>query len=167
MKASSPGCSRWVWQLACQSIPGSIRAMSFIWSFFTAEECKWADELQHISSQLQKQAHLILLDIFYTQIARQKQKIAKVTILSVPTKPNQTEKNKCNYNLVSICDKVSDHHLHHERQLLAAITPHWLHQLLTVGVDNYTTICLEFQANKYRKVCILNFHHISGSSYDK
>jgi hypothetical protein len=127
----------------------------------------WWTTTYVISSQLQKQAHLILLDIFYTQIARQKQKIAKVTILSVPTKPNQTEKNKCNYNLVSICDKVSDHHLHHEWQLLAAITPHWLHQLLTVGVDNYTTICSEFQANKYRKVWILNFHHISGSSYIK
>jgi hypothetical protein len=127
----------------------------------------WWTTTYVISSQLQKQAHLILLDIFYTQIARQKQKIAKVTILSVPTKPNQTEKNKCNYNLVSICDKVSDHHLHHEWQLLAAITPHWIHQLLTVGVDNYTTICSEFQANKYRKVWILNFHHISGSSYIK
>ncbi len=127
----------------------------------------WWTTTYVISSQLQKQAHLILLDIFYTQIARQKQKIAKVTILSVPTKPNQTEKNKCNYNLVSICDKVSDHHLHHEWQLLAAITPHWLHQLLTVGVDNYTTIWSEFQANKYRKVWILNFHHISGSSYIK
>jgi hypothetical protein len=127
----------------------------------------WWTTTYVISSQLQKQAHLILLDIFYTQIARQKQKIAKVTILSVPTKPNQTEKNKCNYNLVSICDKESDHHLHNEWQLLAAITPHWLHQLLTVGVDNYTTICSEFQANKYRKVWILNFHHISGSSYIK
>jgi hypothetical protein len=104
---------------------------------------------------------------FRYQIARQKQKIAKVTILSVATKPNQTEKNKCNYKLVSIRDKVSDHHLHHEWQLLAAITPHWLHQLLTVGVDNYTTICSEFQAKKYRKVWILNFYHISGSSYDK
>jgi hypothetical protein len=40
--------------------------------------------------------------------------------------------------------------------MLAAITAHWL--LPTKGVD------VDFQAKNYRKLCVLNFCHISGSN---
>jgi hypothetical protein len=67
--------------------------------------------------------------------------ILKVTTVSV------LAKNKPN-NLVSVTHKVSDHQLHHEC-CLAAITSHWLHQLLTVGKYNkYIIISSKLRANK-------------------
>jgi hypothetical protein len=51
--------------------------------------------------------------------------------------PNYDKHNKkCSHKLASVTHKVSDHQLHHEWWWLAAITPHWLHQLMTVNVDN-------------------------------
>ncbi len=40
---------------------------------------------------------------------------------------------------LTITHKAQNHHLHHGWQWLAASTPNWLHQLLTVGIDKYTT----------------------------
>lgn len=65
---------------------------------------------------------------------------------------------------MSLTPQVSNPDLHDEWQWLTAITPHWLHQLPTVGEDKYITICSKFCANNYTKICILSFHHIFRSN---
>ncbi len=48
-----------------------------------------------------------------------------------------------------VAHKVTDHHLHHERQWQAAVTTHWVHQLPTVGVDKHIIIFPNTWANHY------------------
>jgi hypothetical protein len=60
-------------------------------------------------------------------------------------------KTKTTMTRLSTSKLYRDHHLHHEWQWLAAMTPHWFSQLLTVGVDKHITICLKFQANNHKK----------------
>jgi hypothetical protein len=59
---------------------------------------------------------------------------------------------------------VSDQHLHHEQQWGTAMTSHWLHQLLTVGVGKYTIIQTKFQAIYSTEICVLGFCCISRSN---
>jgi hypothetical protein len=47
----------------------------------------------------------------------------KVTVVLVPAKPEQYKKNESDYNFLNAIHEVSDHHLHHEWQGLAAIMP--------------------------------------------
>jgi hypothetical protein len=76
--------------------------------------------------------------------------------------PNQNKhnKNEWAHNLVCVTHKVSDHHLHHGWQWLAAITPHWTHKLSTVGVDKL----MAFSGNNYMKSHVLSFYYISRSN---
>jgi hypothetical protein len=60
-------------------------------------------------------------------------------------------KTKTSMTRLSTSKLYRDHHLHHEWQWLAAMTPHRFSQLLTVGVDKHITICLKFQANNHKK----------------
>ncbi len=68
------------------------------------------------------------------------------------------------HNLMRVTHKMSDQHLHHEQQQQADMTSHWLHQLLTLGVDRNIIICLKFQVNRCTNICLLRFCHISGSN---
>jgi hypothetical protein len=57
-------------------------------------------------------------------------------VSSSKTKTNRN-KNEYGHDLMSATHKISDHHLHHEEKWQAAMTSHWLHQLLmVVGVDD-------------------------------
>jgi hypothetical protein len=61
--------------------------------------------------------------------------LLKVSIVPLPSK---TKMNITGMSLVVTtceCHKISNHHLDHELWWLAAVTPHWLHQLLMLGVD--------------------------------
>jgi hypothetical protein len=61
--------------------------------------------------------------------------ILKVKILSVLAKHTKQE---WVWSAPSECPhKVSDLHLHHEWQWIAAITPYWLHHHPTMGIDKY------------------------------
>lgn len=73
-------------------------------------------------------------------------------------------RNGCNHNLVSTTYKVSDCHLHHEWQWLAAVTTHWLHWLPTAGVDKYILLSSKCQAEICMKICVKSFCLISRSS---
>jgi hypothetical protein len=44
--------------------------------------------------------------------------------------------------------KVSDHHLRHEWQWLAAISPHWIHHPSTADVDKYINDLLKFSGKQ-------------------
>ncbi len=44
------------------------------------------------------------------------------------------------------------------------MTPHWLHQLLTVGVDMVKITCPKYWANHDTKICVLSFCCISRSN---
>jgi hypothetical protein len=50
-----------------------------------------------------------------------------------------------------ITHKVLDHRLPHGQQWWAAMIPQWFHQLLIMGVDKYTIICLNFLWNPSHK----------------
>ncbi len=47
--------------------------------------------------------------------------------------------------------KVSDHYCHHEELWLAAMTPHWLHQLSTIAIDKYIMAYLWFHSKSSQK----------------
>lgn len=38
---------------------------------------------------------------------------------------------------------------------LAVITPHWIHQLLTMGVDKYKMLCSKLLTNNSMRICVL------------
>ncbi len=69
----------------------------------------------------------------------------------------RSHNSECSHNFVSATHEVPDHHLLHEQQWWAAMTPHWLDQLLTVGVDKYTKLW----ANHYTNSHVLSFCCIS------
>jgi hypothetical protein len=54
-------------------------------------------------------------------------------VSSSQTQKRKRKKNEWGHNLWGVTQKVSDHHLHHTGQWRAAITPHLLHQLPTMG----------------------------------
>jgi hypothetical protein len=82
-----------------------------------------------------------------TQNTEQISKIAERTPQHL--EGNMTIISSC--NLMRVTHKMSDQHLHHEQQQQAAMTSHWLHQLLMLGVDRNITICLKFQVNQLYK----------------
>jgi hypothetical protein len=49
--------------------------------------------------------------------------------------------------IMFLTHKVSDQHLQHERQWLAAIAHHWHHQLQPVGVEEWNDDLLNIRAN--------------------
>ncbi len=85
------------------------------------------------------------------------------TNLAFRVSSNQNQRNMrqamsiTNEHVMSIRCKVSDQDLHHQWQQLAAITPHWLHQIQTVSVYKYNMLCLKWQANNYTSMCIMRF----------
>ncbi len=73
----------------------------------------------------------------------------KIAAMSAPAKLTWTwQECVWSHNLLSVTYKVSDHHLHHEQQGWAAMTPHWLHQPQMMGVNEYKRIHSKFWANK-------------------
>jgi hypothetical protein len=69
----------------------------------------------------------------------------KVTILSVSlTEPKLHDNNMWSHNLMTDTYCMSDYHSHQEWQWQADMTPYWLHQLLTKGVNNYVMIHPKF-----------------------
>jgi hypothetical protein len=73
----------------------------------------------------------------------------KVAAMSAPAKLTWTwQECVWSHNVLSVTSKVSDHHLHHEQQGWAAMTPRWLHQPQMMGVNEYKRIYSKFWANK-------------------
>jgi hypothetical protein len=69
----------------------------------------------------------------------------KVTILSVSlTEPKLHDNNTWSHNLMTDTYSMSDYHSHQEWQWQADMTPYWLHQLLTKGVNKYVIIHPKF-----------------------
>jgi hypothetical protein len=59
------------------------------------------------------------------------------------TRSWRSHDNECRNNLLRVSEKAMDHH-HLSSQIAmpsCSMTTHWIHQLLTVGVDKYIIIC--------------------------
>jgi NAD-dependent dihydropyrimidine dehydrogenase PreA subunit len=83
--------------------------------------------------QFNQQNHHSLLNIIDTvhhinviaeRHSRETCKVTRKCHILVLARPQQTQQE-----WIRSLTKVSDHHLHYERQWLAAITPHWLYHL--------------------------------------
>ncbi len=61
--------------------------------------------------------------------------------------------------LKCLSQKYQDQHLHDQRKWASDITPHWPHQLPTVGVKKHMLSCSKFRANNFVKICALSFCH--------
>jgi hypothetical protein len=72
--------------------------------------------------------------------------------------------NECSHNIMSVTHKCVRPSPLHEQQWQPAMTTHCLHQLRTVGADEFTNIQPKFWANHYTSICVLSFCCISGSN---
>ncbi len=65
-----------------------------------------------------------------------------------------TWQKKCCHNLTRVANKASDHQLNHELQWQAAMTIHWLHELLMESVDNHMiAISPNFRQTTIQNLC--------------